>query len=114
MTQRSNVAKKIIKNTIYNIRAELPKLADAEKRIAVRLSKLPNDERLLEQEATIKTRAAIYRDQVEQLEDMLEAKDIHLVSRGNNRAIIRIDGTEHTFTIIPAKIATLGRGLTSP
>lgn len=114
MTQRSNVAKKIIKNTLAGIRVELPKLRDAESRIATRLCKSPNDERVLEQEARIKTQRAIAQSTIEQLEELLEGDSIRLVSKEGNRAVIRVDGVEHNFSIVPAKILTIARGLTNP
>lgn len=114
MTQRSNVAKKIIKNTLSNIRAEMPKLKESEKRIQARLIKSPTDERTLELEATLKTRAAIAKDHIERLELLLEGDDIRLVSKTHNRAIIRVDGEDHVFSVIPAKLLNIARGLTSP
>ncbi len=114
MTQRSSVAKKIIKNALSNIRTEMPKLKESEKRIQARLIKSPTDERTLELEATLKTRAAIAKDHIEKLELLLEGNDIRLINKMANRAIIRVDGEDYTFSIIPAKLLNIARGLTSP
>ena len=107
MTQRTRAAKVIIESTIKHATECEVNAATALKRVTGKLKDQPDNERLLEQEAILRTRIKIYEGQVEFMDTALDEKVLHLVSKVNGVATIRIGDTEHRFNITPPKILTL-------
>lgn len=101
MSQRSNCAKTIIKNSISIRRAELPKLKLALAKLSRRLATNPDDEQSQENEAKLKTRLALYVEEIGNLEELLESEDIHIIEKNKASTTIYICGSKYQFNRVP-------------
>lgn len=101
MSQRSNVAKNIIKKAISARREAMPGIKQQLESITKRLRLTPNDEKLQEMEASITCRRENYLGEIEELETMLESNSIRLIEKSNLRATVAIDDKRYVFNNVP-------------